>query len=310
VFTLAERLELVRGCKWATEVVPGAPYTCDPTWLDRYNCEVSVHGDDIVMNADGEDCYTVMRKQGRFATVPRTKSISTTNLIGRMLRLPIAAEKFPNEASKPSSSTQELQTYVPSTRRIAQFANSKEPKPGDRFVYVDGSFDLLHAGHASFLKKAKALGDYLIVGVHTDEEVASRTMPGMPIMTLQERVLNVLAMRYVDDVIIGAPYVLSNEFLDQIQPAIVVAGESESTKTRTEAGCFRVPQEKGIFQTVKSDFPDLTALSAEPLSLEPSLEFCEFLPNLPTVLVSVVVVVFIIPAPNSLSFDEELPNLL
>ena len=56
--------------------------------------------------------------------------------------------------------------------------------------------------------------------------------------------------------------------------------------------------------------PDLPALSAEPLSLEPSLEFCEFLPNLPTVLVSVVVVVFIIPAPNSLSFDEELPNLL
>jgi len=45
------------------------------------------------------------------------------------------------------------------------------PNPGDKIVYIDGSFDVLHPGHLEALKQAKALGDFLIVGVHDDDIV-------------------------------------------------------------------------------------------------------------------------------------------
>lgn len=46
-----------------------------------------------------------------------------------------------------------------------------------------------------------------------------------PIMTLQERLLSVLACRYVDDVVIGAPYKVTSELLDHFEVSVVVHGE-------------------------------------------------------------------------------------
>jgi ethanolamine-phosphate cytidylyltransferase len=260
VFTLAERLELVTACKWASRVIPDAPFTCTLSWLDRFDCEACIHGDDLVLNADGVDCYHEVRSQGRFATVPRTKAISTTNLIGRMLRLPkseLPAGFDVSQLGDIAGTSASLHTYIPTTHRIAQFSNPREPQRGERVVYVDGTFDLLHPGHVSFLRKAKALGDYLVVGVHDDRTMEERICPNVPIMTLQERVLNVLAMRYVDDVIIGAPYVITKELMNQIEPAVVVQG-SCPTRLNTE-DAFRVPKQLGIFQSIESDFPEFTA---------------------------------------------------
>lgn len=58
-----------------------------------------------------------------------------------------------------------------------------------------GAFDLFHVGHLDFLEKAKALGDYLIVGLHTDPVVNSYKGSNYPIMNLHERVLSVLACK-------------------------------------------------------------------------------------------------------------------
>ena len=85
----------------------------------------------------------------------------------------------------------------------------KEPPPGARIVYVDGSWDLFHAGHVSVLRQALSFGDYVIVGVHDDTEVNRVWGPRFPIMSLQERALSVLGCRFVDDVLIGPPVVIS-----------------------------------------------------------------------------------------------------
>lgn len=55
------------------------------------------------------------------------------------------------------------------TRRIRQFSNNKKPRSNDKIVYIDGSFDILHEGHIQVLEKAKALGDFLYVGVYDNE---------------------------------------------------------------------------------------------------------------------------------------------
>lgn len=93
--------------------------------------------------------------------------------------------------------------FMPTSRRIVQFSSGKSAGPGARIVYIDGAFDLFHAGHVAILEAAKQQGDFLLVGIHTDEEVTERRGPHLPIMGLHERALSVLACKYADEVIIG-----------------------------------------------------------------------------------------------------------
>lgn len=65
-----ERYMAVRACKWVDEVVEGAPYTTELSYLEKYNCDFVIHGDDLVVNADGVDCYEAVKKAGKFRTVP------------------------------------------------------------------------------------------------------------------------------------------------------------------------------------------------------------------------------------------------
>ena len=44
-------------------------------------------------------------------------------------------------------------------------------------VWCDGCYDMVHFGHANSLRQAKAMGDYLMVGVHTDEEITMHKGP-------------------------------------------------------------------------------------------------------------------------------------
>jgi ethanolamine-phosphate cytidylyltransferase len=64
---------------------------------------------------------------------------------------------------------------------------------------------VFHLGHLAILKAARAEGDYLIVGVHADSDVTARRGPHLPIMSVHERCLSVLACSQVDECIIGAP---------------------------------------------------------------------------------------------------------
>jgi len=89
-------------------------------------------------------------------------------------------------------------------------------------VYLDGSFDLLHKGHVETIQKAKELGDYLIVGVHDDRTVNRIKGLNYPIMNLHERTLNLLALKYVDDVIMGAPWEITEDMIKTLNIQIVV----------------------------------------------------------------------------------------
>ena len=260
VFNYQERLELIRACKWADHVVENAPFSAEPEILRSYGCEVCIHGDDVVINESGDNCYHKVISANMFATVPRTKAISTTNLIGRMLRLP--KEQLPKNfdlslLQKIAGDAESLHSYLPTTHRISQFSTTREPTREDKIIYVDGTFDLLHPGHVSFLRKAKELGTYLVGGVHDD--IIKEEKREVPVMTLQERVLNLLAMKYVDDVIIGAPYIITKKLIDQLEPAFVVQGSSASRCQEVDA--FKVPKELGIFKQIESDYPDLTSKS-------------------------------------------------
>lgn len=62
---------------------------------------------------------------------------------------------------------------------------NKEPNPGAKIVYIDGGWDMFHAGHIEILEMAKRHGDYVIVGVHNDALVNKQYGSNYPILNMQ-----------------------------------------------------------------------------------------------------------------------------
>ena len=71
-----------------------------------------------------------------------------------------------------------------------------------RVVFTNGVFDILHAGHVTYLEEARALGDVLVVGLNSDESVRRLKGPSRPINTQEDRALVLSALRCVDHVIV------------------------------------------------------------------------------------------------------------
>ncbi len=94
---------------------------------------------------------------------------------------------------------------------------------GRRVVTVNGSFDLLHAGHLYILNEAKQRGDVLIVGLNSDSSVRGYKGPARPIVPEQARAEMLLALRMVDYVHIFDEAV-PIEFLAAVQPDVHVNG--------------------------------------------------------------------------------------
>ncbi|VFV31374.1 ethanolamine-phosphate cytidylyltransferase isoform [Lynx pardinus] len=82
---------------------------------------------------------------------------------------------------------------------------------------------MVHYGHSNQLRQARAMGDYLIVGVHTDEEISKHKGP--PVFTQEERYKMVRAIKWVDEVVPAAPYVTTLETLDKYSCDFCVHGD-------------------------------------------------------------------------------------
>lgn len=93
-------------------------------------------------------------------------------------------------------------------------------------VYVDMVGDLFHAGHVLLLREARRHGDWLVVGVLSDDTAASYKR--RPIMSLAERVAVIESCRYVDEVIEDAPLQVTEAFLAERGITTVVHGDDLS----------------------------------------------------------------------------------
>lgn len=75
-------------------------------------------------------------------------------------------------------------------------------RQGKTLVFTNGVFDILHAGHVTYLEQARALGDLLVVGLNSDDSVRRLGKgPERPINTLEDRATVISALRSVDAVL-------------------------------------------------------------------------------------------------------------
>ena len=113
-------------------------------------------------------------------------------------------------------------------------------------VFTDMTADLFHYGHVEFLKRARALGDYVLVGLHNDEVLEAHKRK--PVLTMEERITSVAGCRWVDEVIPNAPWKFDPAWIEKYSIDLVVHGDDYSQE-RLEY-FYEVPLELGIFRTI------------------------------------------------------------
>ncbi len=89
-------------------------------------------------------------------------------------------------------------------------------------IYVIGVFDLFHSGHVKLLERAKAMGDWLIVAINSDELVS--TYKRRPFIAEEDRLTVVGACKYVDEAFIIRAYD-NKAYLKKYEVAVIVHGD-------------------------------------------------------------------------------------
>jgi rfaE bifunctional protein nucleotidyltransferase chain/domain len=99
----------------------------------------------------------------------------------------------------------------------------KLQKNNKKIVFTNGCFDILHAGHVSYLSKAKSLGDVLVIGLNSDGSVKKLKGKSRPIVSQKNRALLLAALEAVDFVVIFSEPTPA-KLIKAIEPDVLVKG--------------------------------------------------------------------------------------
>ncbi|HWV10493.1 MAG TPA: bifunctional D-glycero-beta-D-manno-heptose-7-phosphate kinase/D-glycero-beta-D-manno-heptose 1-phosphate adenylyltransferase HldE [Pseudomonas sp.] len=94
---------------------------------------------------------------------------------------------------------------------------------GEKIVFTNGCFDILHAGHVTYLEQARAQGDRLVLAVNDDASVSRLKGPGRPINSVDRRMAVLAGLGAVDWVVSFAEDT-PERLLKQVQPDVLVKG--------------------------------------------------------------------------------------
>ena len=125
-------------------------------------------------------------------------------------------------------------------------------RAGQRIVFTNGCFDILHAGHVAYLDRARRLGDVLVVGLNSDRSTRKLKGRGRPVNSEQDRASVLSALSSVDHVVIFEDET-PRQLITAVRPHVLVKGadwsRSEIAGAREVAGwggrIRRIPLLKG-----------------------------------------------------------------
>jgi rfaE bifunctional protein nucleotidyltransferase chain/domain len=130
-----------------------------------------------------------------------------------------------------------MQSNVLSREQLIERVSAAR-KQGARIVLANGCFDVLHVGHVRYLAGARELGDVLVVGINSDEQVALQKGDGRPVLPATERAEIVAALEPVTYVtIFNEPTV--EELLLALKPDVHAKGTDYTTDTVPERDVVR-----------------------------------------------------------------------
>jgi D-glycero-beta-D-manno-heptose 1-phosphate adenylyltransferase len=116
------------------------------------------------------------------------------------------------------------------TRQTAQKQVADWQANGEKIIFTNGCFDIVHLGHIDYLEKARNLGDKLVLGLNTDASVKRLKGESRPVVNEYARSRMMSAFEFVDCVVLfDEPTPL--ELIEMIKPDILVKGDDYSIET-------------------------------------------------------------------------------
>jgi len=112
----------------------------------------------------------------------------------------------------------------------AAFPDMRPDMRKGKLCFTNGCFDLIHPGHVQYLEDAKALGDFLVVGLNSDRSVTNIKGTSRPLQSEDARALVLLGLRSVDAVICFDEDTPIN-LIEQIQPDLLIKGGDYAPET-------------------------------------------------------------------------------
>ena len=144
---------------------------------------------------------------------------------------------------------------------------------GRKIVLTQGVYDLIHEGHALYLKKAKSYGDLLIVGVDSDNLTKKRKGPLRPIVPEVERLGMLMHLRHVDIVTLRHEYHEAGDLIRLIKPDVLIV--SESTKDFTHEMAIEYGSDCGQIVCLPPQAITSTSARIRLLTIEGALQMAE-----------------------------------
>ncbi|HTH44820.1 MAG TPA: D-glycero-beta-D-manno-heptose-7-phosphate kinase [Oxalicibacterium sp.] len=147
-------------------------------------------------------------------------NIAAGIVVGKVGTVPITREELLHELVAQSSTAQvnkihdlgSLKTQVDAWRAA-----------GQKIVFTNGCFDLLHAGHVTYLEAARKMGDRLVLGLNTDQSVRALKGPTRPVIHEADRARVLAGLEAIDAVILfGEDTPL--KLINAIKPDVLVKG--------------------------------------------------------------------------------------
>ena len=191
---------------------------------------------------------------GLAAGVPHWDSLALANVatgvtVGKIGTAPIAFEELRRavEAGEPAAANRGVSDLATAKDLVARWRRA-----GQRIVFTNGCFDLLHAGHLECLERARATGDRLVVGLNSDRSVCAIKGRSRPVQPEADRARILSGLACVDAVVLfddGTPL----ELIEQLEPDVLAKGadyDAESivgaAETRARGGrVVRIPLVEG-----------------------------------------------------------------
>ncbi|WP_111655602.1 bifunctional D-glycero-beta-D-manno-heptose-7-phosphate kinase/D-glycero-beta-D-manno-heptose 1-phosphate adenylyltransferase HldE [Isoalcanivorax indicus] len=153
-----------------------------------------------------------------------------------------AATVSPEELAARISRTRHAAGYTPTVAQALQhiaFARAQ----GERIVFTNGCFDILHAGHVRYLAQARALGDRLVVGLNCDASVRRLKGDSRPVNTLEDRAEVLRALACVDWVLPFGDDLAEQDtparLIEQVCPQVLAKGGDYTVDTIVGADFVR-----------------------------------------------------------------------
>lgn len=213
VMNSEERYAHTESNRWCSSIIRNAPYVTDPKVLDSYGCKYVVHGDDITLDAQGNDCYQEMKDLGRFRVVKRTDGVSTTDIIHRMLTHEYIYDDTLPSIELMSKYASDINGYDPRCtvyegtldniiiKGTTRHNTNNNTATKQKIIIIWGDFDLFHMGHIEQIKNANEKiypNHEIIIGLKKLDNNSNKT-----IMSIKERLLSILSCKYIDGIIIN-----------------------------------------------------------------------------------------------------------